>query len=505
MKLPRYSSAFLVSAGIWLIVFLTVAPVMSGTDVFIFRDAGWNLASSGSFVSAGLIYMHDLAPRFYAHYTPLMPLLFAGYTSIFPRNAYAGTLFNFLLGLAVAATALYFVLKQSASRIRSLTALLIVALPVLFITPDRPEALATVLFCLLLSYAARLEAHPVLIGLLLALVFLAHPFAAVISGLWVVLMLTSQRRSRGDRWLPVLGGVFVLCLTSFAVLGAVAWGYYLCDHEALRRFAAHALGFNSGLGVAISAGSKLSYLQALRKGFGTSVLTAGTTFILILCCLVAVIKTLVDLKTLKQDGIVPLAAILGSVLISLMLFPAQGNYIFFLSIAMPLGMLIARKGPGKSSGFWIALLLIAVLARIPSFAVSLLQRSEQEAGFFASTQQAKYLRSQLPADAIVAVGGGSYDIFKPEFRRLVTMPSGKDGIDYSGLDGMANCYSSFRGEGDEIRNLPDGIKIADFSLIQRAPQHLWITLFGHRVMRSQWGYGCDLYLRTHGQTVPGKF
>jgi hypothetical protein len=134
MKNSRFWLFFALSAAAWLVISLVIAPVLSGEDVYIFRDAGWNLASYGSFESAALVYMTDLAPRLYAHYTPMMPLLFAGYASVFPRNAYSGTVFNLFLGLAAAAVALYWVLQQPPGRARNWAALAVIAFPVAFIT-----------------------------------------------------------------------------------------------------------------------------------------------------------------------------------------------------------------------------------------------------------------------------------------------------------------------------------------------------------------------------------
>jgi hypothetical protein len=122
MRPSRYWILFACCASGWLIVALLVAPSISGVDVFIFRDAGWNLAAWGSFESAAGPYAHDLAPRFYADYTPILPLLFAGYASVFPRNAYAGTVFNLFLGLSAAAVALWWVLRQPPGRLRDIAA-----------------------------------------------------------------------------------------------------------------------------------------------------------------------------------------------------------------------------------------------------------------------------------------------------------------------------------------------------------------------------------------------
>jgi hypothetical protein len=56
------------------------------------------------------------------------------------------------------------------------------------------------------------------------------------------------------------------------------------------------------------------------------------------------------------------------------------------------------------------------------------------------------------------------------------------------------------GGSDTVRPLPEQLNASNFHLIQPAPQHLWVTILGHRVMRAQWGYGCDLYLRNNPPT-----
>lgn len=94
----------------------------------------------------------------------------------------------------------------------------------------------------------------------------------------------------------------------------------------------------------------------------------------------------------------------------------------------------------------------------------------------------------------LAGGSSSYDLFKPEFRHLVAI--GYMGNDaYGGIAGVANCYQTFHGPDNARRPLNPLLNASDFDLIQPAPRHMWITLFGHRVMRAQWGYGCDLYVK----------
>lgn len=90
MKPSHVWFLFLACALGWLVLSLLIAPSVSGPDVFIFRDAGWNLAAWGTFQSAAGPYSHDLVPRLYAAYTPIFPLLFAAYATVFPGTPTPG-------------------------------------------------------------------------------------------------------------------------------------------------------------------------------------------------------------------------------------------------------------------------------------------------------------------------------------------------------------------------------------------------------------------------------
>ena len=76
------------------------------------------------------------------------------------------------------------VLRQPESRLRNAVALAIAVLPVVFITYDRPEALALVLFCVTIGAATASGSQPAVVGLFIALTFLAHPFVAVTAAIW---------------------------------------------------------------------------------------------------------------------------------------------------------------------------------------------------------------------------------------------------------------------------------------------------------------------------------
>jgi hypothetical protein len=493
MRNSRFRLIFAICSTGWLILSLYLAPHMSGEDVYIFRDAGWNLAAHGSFQSAALVYMTDLTPRLNAHYTPLMPLLFAGYAAIFPRNAYAGTVFNLLLGLLAAAVALECVLRLRAGAMRNAAAAAVAAIPVVFITYDRPEALALALFALTAAYSTRPAARPALAGLLIALAFLAHPFAAVAAAVWVSALFLLRNWNRPGRWLRTFYEVAVAAASCLVPLVLVAFLYYSLDHDSLARFAEHTLGRASGVHAAGSGG----WLHAIHKAiFGLSALAAFTYLASLASTFLLAAWALARRRDLGPPGWLPVLAGVGCTLISVFLFSIQANYILLLAFLIPVGLLIVGRAESRLAHPALALLLLAILVRLPGLGLELLERAQQLPSYRAAKSQPAYLRAQLSApDAVVAVEGDSYDLFKPEFARMIRLDYVQDKDQYRSVAAVANCYDALHAPANAVRPLPDRLSPSDFAMIQPDPQHTWIGLFGHRLMAAQWGYGCDLYVR----------
>jgi hypothetical protein len=491
---------FAVCALGWLIVSLSIAPAMSGPDVYIFRDAGWNLASSGSFESAALLYMRDLTPRLYSHYTPIMPLLFAGYASVFPRNAYAGTIFNLLLGLLAAGVALGWVLRQPAEngKLRASAALAVAILPVAFITHDRPEAIALVLFSAVIAVATLPRSRPALIGLLIAVVFMAHPFAAIAAGLWIFALYLSHNWNRPERFPLTLRQIAITGAFTAAPLISVALLYYSLDHDSLARFAAHALGMHSGLGVVMAAKSDNSFSHAIlhAAAFKESSLETWTYALSLASSLWLCVWAIGNRKGLRHADWLLIAAGLACTFFTVLLFPAQGNYVMFTAFLIPLGLLIVSRTSNKLAVPGMTLLLFVIFIHLPVFCVDLVERIEQRSSYRAARQQPLYLLAQLPSpNALVAVESGSYDVFKPTFQHMIALDNAEDPDHFAKLAAVANCYQTFRGDAGRVRPFPEKLNASEFHMVQADPQHMWVTLLGHKVMRAQWGYGCDLYLR----------
>jgi hypothetical protein len=498
MRNSRLWLLFAVFALVWLAVYLVLPPIRSGTDVFIFRDAGWNLAASGAFKSAALMYMPDLVPRLYAHYTPIMPLLFAAYAFIFPRNAYAGTIFNLLAGLAAAAVALGCVLRQAPGKLRDAVAIAIAVLPVVFITNDRPEAIALIFFVVTVAAAAAPDSRPIRVGLLLALTFMAHPFFAIAASIWVAALYLARNWDRPGRWTLTLAQIAVTGATALVPIALVALLYYSLDRSSLMRFAQHALGVHSGLNTAKSGGWFKSFRWAV---FGVSPLASWTYLASLATILLLAAWAIVNRSRLGAREGLPIVAGLACTLISITLFSFQYNYVISLAFFIPLVLLIVGRTQEKLVWPGLAFLLLAGVAKLPVVALGLLERAEQRPSYQAARGQPAFLLAQLPsADSIVTVEGDSYDLFKPEFRNLIHLRDAEDVDRFSRVAGVANCYDGFHGADNAVIPFPAKLNASDFHLVQGDPKHMWMTLLGHRVMRAQWGYGCDLYVRNGAAT-----
>jgi len=496
----RCSLLFALSTSFWLLITLRVAPSMNGIDSYYFRDAGWNLAAYGSFESAALANMTDLTPRFFSHYPPIMPLLFAVYASIFPRNSYGGTIFNFLIALIADLVGLVLVMRQPPGKLRSLTALALAMLPVTFVTNDRPEALGLTLGSLAVATAALKKPRPLLTGAMLAVAFLAHPFTAVIAAIWVAALFCSEAWGKMGGWQRALRLLFVAASSSLMVLACVALTYYSIDPTSLSRFLQHASGADRGIGWlhVLSDPKRLVDQLCLHVGAIETV-----HYVLSYCGLIGIaVWAWIRRKELGPREWFPLAASLLCLLCTIFIFPSEPAYPIYIGVFVPYCLLIANRDSGKLGLPSMALLLFVMLIGIPSAAISLIQRVEQYPSYLAAKDQPAYLLSKLKSpEDVVAVEWGSYDIYKPIFHHMVFGYSsgGKDG--YKNLAAVANCYQAFHGDDKVVRPLPAQLNPADYRLIQRAPQHLWITLFGQRIMSGQWGYGCDLYVRDGGPDV----
>jgi len=241
----------------------------------------------------------------------------------------------------------------------------------------------------------------------------------------------------------------------------------------------------------------LSVLQTLRL-HGIHILLNIDTLSSLLIIILLAAWALLNIKRLGYTEWIPLTAGFLSTLLALSLFPRQNYYMDLLAFLVPVALLIAGRWSPKLSTPGLALLLLAIFSvSFPSFALSLLLRFEERSSYLTARNQASYLLAHLPSpESVVALDGDLYDLYKPSIHHIFNTQHLADGpVDTSTVAGIVNCYAGYAGAPNVIRPLQSELGPSDFHLIQPAPEHLWMTLFGRRVTTSQWGYSCDLYVR----------
>lgn len=493
----RYWILLGISSVLGLVFSLMVAPVVPGRDVFLFRDAGWALASQGAFVSAGLPYGTDLVPHLFAHYTPLMPLLFAGFLCIFPKNPYAGTVFNGLIGILAASLVLREILHLRNGWMRNLAAFITALLPVIYVTGDRPEGIALVLFLATVNAAFCWSYGGILAAFLIALTFLAHPFAGICAGLWSVSICLIPWLEKRVVFLVALRKSVRIGALAVLFIAAVAAFFYWLDPTSLQRFAQHALGVQSGLGVQLNPHSKQHLLSSLRGGlFNAGSFMAALRMLFLAEALVLFSWFVLQYRKIELDEKAFLATGLVCYVLSVLAFPSQNHYIHFLGMAIPAAFCIVVAEGRTVAKLAPAMLFLFFLARIPSTMISYIQQYEETNSYLAAREQPWTLKQYLPSrDATVAVSTGSFDVFRPAFSHLVDLSNISDNPQREELSALGVCYQASLSEGNSLASFPPTMDAMSYTLVQRTPTHLWITLLGHKVMKQQWGYGCDLYVR----------
>jgi hypothetical protein len=503
-RINPYWALFLVSCFLWLVLGAIAGPTPSGLDVFIFRDAGWNLAQSGSFTSMGLPYVADFQPRLYAHYTPMMPLLFAVFSSVFPRTALSGEMFNSLVGFLAAALVLWLALKQPVKReLRAFACIVIALFPAVFITYDRPEALGVVLFAFTAVVAWSPKSWAATVGVLVALTFLAHPFAGVLAAMWACLIILMKGPDEPRGWREFLLQFCTLCASAVLVIGAVAISYFLLDKTALLRFAAHAFGVSSGLGVARTSLRSHSYYSGLAYALGVPSTGGGVVaswvFFGYVVSSLLILYWIVRTRSRSEWCVFGTAC--ASMVLAAVLFPTQGCYFTLVFFLVPIGMLAAIGRTSVFSARGMALILIVCLWRVPVVLRDTVARVERHHSYLLAQEQPYRLLANLPSrDSRVLVDTFAYDLYKPVIHNLINpyYHFSGEGAPFEQIDGVIRCYGDFRGSREMTKPLPEFLDRTQFREVEAAPDHVWITLFGHKIVHWQDGWGCDLYVRREG-------
>jgi hypothetical protein len=488
-----------VAAALWIFGSAILAPRAGGTDVYIFKDAGCNLALGQGFVSEALPGSLDLAPHLYASYAPGVALLFGIVARVFGCSAYTDTFFDLIVGLLVSLAVARVLVPAIAPRFRLPCALLLgLSMPVGFVAAagDRPEAsgmLGFVLVCVL----ARGGRRPFAAAFAAGTVTLFYPFGGMLSGFaaWCIALGPCSSRDIAQRWRPALGAAVRMLAVYLVPILLVAAAYDIVDPTSFARFGGHAFGAASGAGAVFdNSYAHLLAHAAFSSGPYSLSLTLSSAVAAVL--VIGIVRTDLPGMGARTDWILPV--LLLAFIAAPFLFPGQNNYMAWSRSALAV-LLATAGGPIASAAVRrhiVPLLLVIVcLANLPFIALDAVIRAQSRESYnIAETEARSYAQalSARRANRTVLVPAAIYFIYKPLLHRIANpdyFVSLKSILPEIG--GVVACpFAKVPGTKDTLDSSP----APRLELISRVSSHVMPELFGRRLTHREWGFSCDQYV-----------
>lgn len=501
-------------AVFWILFIGFNSPFFGGTDVFIFRDAGCNCASHLGFVaSSAPTHPAYIPPVLFADYTPGSPLVFASVARAFGCTPYTDTYYELLLLVLIGFFAVSFVPDDEHHRKQRLFAAVLtgITLPVgLFQTgTDRPEPLAIVLFFALLMLWRKTQAvwgRALVVGLAGAL-FLVHPYVGIASYLVFFLMVACSPEIKGR--LRIVAG-------SLSVVGASVGTWILilhhADASAFHRFMEHAMGAKTGAGVILKSGgagghtgAAHAYLAAFKRYVDSSnrLRAVAVAILLVSFAILAAATLRIPERKRRKAAFVPLLGLFAIlVLFPAAVFAVQVNY-FVASEALLFGTVAIGSYPfsdeirkGKTV---LILLALCAVASVPNLVIQVLRSVETRTSFERATAQEARVKQAFLARGLseprMIVDSAHYFVYKPNFDYVYNVDYFTADDSLSDFDGLARCYMTTLALSRPELTWEKPFREEDWELIDGDASPATIQLFGHRLMRRNWSWSCDVYAR----------
>src|SRR5215469_7432313 len=411
---------------LWIVFSWVGAPRQAGGDVFIYKDAGCNLALGRGFYSLGLPGTDDLQPHLFASNGPAVPFLFGLFAWLFGCNGYADTFFE-LLFAAIATLTVAALMEPAISKQWKLVcaAMLGLVLPsgLVVTEPDRPDmpSFAIFVFVCLLARSKRKQvshfAAPVVAGLC-ALFF---PFGGAICGLavWSIAITSTELRHQPKDLtlvtLKLIGG-FLLPIVIVIIF------YQAADSTAWSRFVGNGFGAQSGFGAVIHNGYRQLFYHAI---FSSGLYSVSLVFSsLVVAVIVCYLATKQIYHHFEFQEIIMALVVVTVILSPVVFFPQQNNYMAWTRSAL-LVLLAASQArlaiEARRCQMTTVLLAIIAAAILPFVGLDALIRIQSKENYdIAKNEVAKYAHAVQEAkiDKLIAIPSRLYFLYKTNLPQL---------------------------------------------------------------------------------------
>jgi hypothetical protein len=488
------------SLVLWIMISWVGAPRFGGTDVFIYKDAGCNLALGKGFYSIGLPGTDDLQPHLFASNGPAVPFLFGLFASFLGCNGYTNTFFE-LLFAALATLAVAALLEPAIQRrwkvICAVTMGLALPSGLVATEPDRPEipSLAIFVFACLLarSQKKRLShfAAPVVAGVC-ALFF---PFGGIICGLAIWAIVNTAPELNGfaleQRTLIALKLIAGFLLPILVVIVF----YRTADSSAWLRFVGNAFGTNSGVGSILhNEYSSLLYHAVFSSAFYSLSLVLSSLAVMAMVCYFTAKQLYHRCKL--PDVILTLIMVI-CILSPVVLFPKQNNYMAWTRSALLvlLATSQARLAIEARRNQLTTLVLVTIgVAVLPFVGLDAIIRIQSKPDYeIAKSEIAKYVNAvhEAKINQLIAVPSRLYFLYKENLPQIGDAHYIAAEAKPSDIGGIIECNHN----GTYRENqLPSELYLPPLVLFAEASIHYTPHILGYWLARHEWGWSCDQYL-----------
>src|SRR5215472_1454691 len=404
---------------LWIVISSVAAPRQAGSDVFMYKDAGCNLALGRGFYSLGLPGTDDLQAHLFSSNGPAVPFLFGLFALLFGCNGYADTFFE-LLFAAIATLAVADLMEPAISRQWKLSCAVLLALILpagLVVTePDRPDmpSFAVFVFACLLARSQRKQLSHFAAPFVAGLCALFFPFGGAICGIAVwTIVITATELNIGHQLKEMtlvtlkLIGAFLLPIVAVIIF------YQAADPTAWLRFVGNGFGAQSGIGAVIHNGyGQLFYHAVFSSGLYSISLVFSSLVVAVTTCYFATQRIY---RHFELREVILALAIVTIILCPIVIFPKENNYMAWARSAL-LVLLATSQAPlaieARRRQLTTLVLVIIGAAVLPFVGLDALERIQAKAGYeIAATEVAKFAHA-FQISKLIAIPARLYFLYK---------------------------------------------------------------------------------------------
>lgn len=505
--------SFLIFFALWLLSYLIIPPTFSSTDIMYFKDAGNNFALGSGLVTRIGPGNSEIAPRFYANYPPLFPLIYGLFAKLFGVGPKVSRIFDLLLSTAASLAFWLVVQPRYSDRSTLIPSLLLLALLLAGMPAgpfwghqERPDNLSFAL--MIASWAIAQSGHKYRIissGLLLGINGLISPFGFIINYLGLILFYIIGKNKPKEGMTP-LRLINYLFITGFSAALPISLGITLVlwyEPDFLVHFWAHTSGKSIGgagaLGYFISllSGNLEFYLRAFGTYTNLDQKIKLTYLILTTITIIYFLSTTIT-KHKQQNRILKIA-IMFIAAIPVIIFPYQVNYISLVAAVLIILFACLTKIEFRKAYVmqrWVILFCVFFINIfiIPYEIREMVVAWQSGPSFYRMRSVMEDLnKSFAKKPIIVATTSQNYYLFKGNGFDIVNIDCLGDPAKRSQVDIFA---LSFVGSRNPLKpNYPCYWDPGEYKLTYHPSLPQQTKIFGHPISNSSNTWEMDLYIR----------